>query len=211
MVPVVALENVRPHPNADKLELANVLGYQMVIPKGKYHTGDVVVYFPADVLLPDKWAEKFGVKSFLRGKDQDRVGKIRLRGEPSFGLVANIPPAESWSVGDNVAEFFGCTKYYPPVRATAGDAAAYDEEIDPFIMRYTDIQNGRMLTDACYQEDAVVVTEKIHGTNCKIGSVDGHQVAGPMSVRRQCPCERDAMDPAVRANNTYWSPSAGPG
>ena len=130
-VPVSVIENIRPHGNADKLELCDILGYQMAIPKGKYKDGDVVVYIPADTLLTDEWAEKFGVKNFLRGKNKDRVGKIRLRGEPSFGLVVSIPEGQEWSVGDNVAEYFDCKKYTPPIRATAGDAAAYDERIDP--------------------------------------------------------------------------------
>jgi len=90
-VPVAVIQNVRIHPNADKLDLCDVLGYQMAIPKGKYKDGDIVVYIPADTILPNEWAEKFGVKDFLKGQEKDRVGKIKLRGEPSFGLVVGLP------------------------------------------------------------------------------------------------------------------------
>ena len=43
VVPVVKIQNVRPHPNAEKLELSDVLGYQMCVPKGKYKGGELVV------------------------------------------------------------------------------------------------------------------------------------------------------------------------
>jgi len=211
-VPVVKLENVRPHSNADKLELADVLGYQMAIPKGKYNSGDVVVYFPSDVLIPDAWSEKFGVKNFLRGPNKDRVGKIRLRGEPSFGLVADVPEGVSWDVGDNVADYFGCKKYEPPVKTTCGDAAAYDETIDPFIERYTDIENGRIYTEVFFEGEEVIVTEKLHGSNAKVGFVkvgeDFVPVAGSMSVRRKRPCDEVGINfnhPDM-VRNTYWFP-----
>lgn len=75
IVPIVEVKNIRPHPNADNLELCDVLGYQMCIPKNKYHNGDRAVYFPADTLIPNDIADSLGVRNFLKGKDQDRVGK----------------------------------------------------------------------------------------------------------------------------------------
>jgi len=188
IVPVVEIKNVRKHPNADKLELCNVLGYQMCIPKNKYKNGDILVYIPADTILPEEWAEKFGVRGFLKGKNKDRVGKIKLRGEPSFGLVVEIPEGQSWEVGKNVAEFFGCKKYIPPIRTTEGDAAKYDERIDPLISRYTDIENGRIYTNIFKEGEEVVITEKIHGTNGKLGIIkDVGFFAGSMSIRRKHP------------------------
>jgi hypothetical protein len=203
VVPVARVKNLREHPNAALLCLADVLGYQMVLPleekeggsvvrkfvkgardeKGKrvpfdgqvgveveevyftfkYAENDLVVYFPADTLLPAEWADKFGVKAFLRGKNQDRVGRISLRGEPSFGLVVSLPDGVQWQEGDNVADYYGCKKYEPPIRATAGDAAAYDPNLDPFVQKYTDIQNGRIFVDLFADGEEVVVTEKIHG------------------------------------------------
>jgi len=221
IVPVVKLEQLRPHPNADKLELVNVLGYQMCVPKGLHKDGDVMVYFPADTLIPATWADSFGVRKYLKGKDQDRVGRIKLRGEPSFGLVVQPPklPADvKFNVGDNVADYYGAKKYEPPVRATAGDAAARDPLIDPFFEQFTDVQNGRMFTDIFVDGEEVICTEKIHGTNCKVGCIDGKPVAGSMGVRRkrptklfegqEIPCK--LTDDAI-ATNTYWFPFSLPG
>jgi RNA ligase (TIGR02306 family) len=163
VVPVVRVSNVRAHPNADKLDVCDVLGYQMCVPKGKYVGGEMSVYFPADTLLPAEWADKFGVRNYLKGKDKDRVGRVRLRGEPSFGLVVGIPEGQDWKEGDNVASFYGCGKYEPPVKVGCGDAAQYDEQIDPYFEKFTDVQNGRIFTDVLKDGEEVIFTEKIHG------------------------------------------------
>lgn len=198
-VPVTVLEDVKEHPNADRLEVAKVLGYQMVVPKGKHKTGDKVVYFPADTMIPRKLAERLGVETILSGSPDDemlRVKRVKLRGEPSFGLII---PADLWmNIGDNVAKFYGCEKYIPPIKTTAGDIADYDGEIDPFFERYTGIENGLIYTDVLEDGEFVSVTEKIHGSNVKLGYVNGYKVAGSMEHRRK--------EPEDYTKNTYWYP-----
>jgi RNA ligase (TIGR02306 family) len=162
LVPVVKLQNVRPHPGADKLDLCDVLGYQMCVPRGTYKTGDIGVYFPVDTLIPDEWATKFGIKNFLRGVNKDRVGCVKLRGEPSFGVIAPVQDP-AWAEEQNVAEFFGAKKYEPPVKIGVANQAPYDEMIDPLFRKYTDIENGRMFVSVIQEGEDVVVTEKIHG------------------------------------------------
>ena len=257
VVPVTRVKNLREHPNAALLCLADVLGYQMVLPleereggsvvrrfvkgardeKGKrvpfdaqvgvevedvrftfkYAENDLVVYFPADTLLPAEWADKFGVKNFLRGKNQDRVGRIALRDEPSFGLVVSLPEGVQWKEDDNVADYYGCKKYEPPIRATAGDAAAYDSNLDPFVQKYTDIQNGRIFVTVFADGEEVVVTEKLHGTNCRVGIVRGVDVfGGSMEIRRKRPVSQETgapltfEDPEMK-RNVYWFPWSIPG
>jgi RNA ligase (TIGR02306 family) len=183
----------------------------------KYAENDLVVYFPADTLLPAEWADKFGVRAFLRGKNQDRVGRVALRGEPSFGLVVSLPDGVEWQEGDNVADYYGCKKYEPPIRATAGDAAAYDPNIDPFVQKYTDIQNGRIFVDLFADGEEVVVTEKIHGTNCRFGNVrDVGIFAGSMESRRKRPTNKEtgallSFDDSAMKGNVYWFPWSQPG
>ena len=46
---------IKPHPNADALELANIgstEGWQCVVKKGQYKTGDYVVYIPENAVVP---------------------------------------------------------------------------------------------------------------------------------------------------------------
>ena len=210
VVPIVELKNVRKHPNADALDLAEVLGYQVCLPKDKYKEGSVCVYFPSDTLISDEWADKFGVKKFLRGKDNDRVGRIRLRGEPSFGLVVDLPDDNvSWVVGTNLAEYYGAKKYEPPIKPSGGDDAPYDERIDPFFYEYTDIQNGRLFTDIFKEGEEVVVTEKIHGRNNRVGVINNSIVAGSHTRRKTRPLFQDAEEESlIIKHNLNWMPQS---
>ena len=105
------ISEINPHLNADKLELAKVLGYTCIVEKGKYKAGDAVVLIQPDTVLPDEpWAEVFKKKS-------GRVKAIRLRNVWSFGIVM---PLSTWFtdnipvVGDEVSDLIGVTKYETP-------------------------------------------------------------------------------------------------
>lgn len=193
------VRNVRPHHNADKLDLVEVLGYQMVTGKGLWKDGMFGVYFPADTILPDKWVDEFKVRPYVG--TGNRIKRTRLRGEPSFGLI--VEPADpTWTVGQNVADYYGATQYHPPPRE-GNDAigfAPYDNEIDPLFDKYTDIEDGRLLYDKILPGEEVVVSEKIHGRNCRVGLVDGHEVAGSMTARREKPDDV--------AGDLFWGPWA---
>lgn len=76
--------NIKPHPNADKLEICEVGGYQCCIGIGTYKNGDKILYIPADMIISEKVAEKYNINTDFLGSN-GRVKKIRLRGEPSFG------------------------------------------------------------------------------------------------------------------------------
>lgn len=199
IVPVVTVRNARPHPNADKLDLVEVLGYQMVTGKGRWQDGMLAVYFPADTVLPDEWVDKFNVRPYVGSGN--RIKRARLRGEPSFGLI--VEPADpSWQEGQNVADHYGATQYRPPLRQ-GNDAvgfAPYDNEIDPLFDKYTDIEDGRLLYDKFLPGEEVVVSEKIHGRNCRVGIVDGQVVAGSMTARRE--------RPADVGSDMFWGPWA---
>lgn len=192
IVPVATIDSMKPHPNADRLEIAQVLGWQVVVPKGRHQQGEKIVYFPPDAVVPQEHSDRFGVTQYLQ---KGRVRCARLRGEPSYGFAVK-PDDPGWTVGTNLAEHFGVTKYEPPLRPSAGDA----ETDHPLFQRYTDIENLRNFPDALHEGEAIVVTEKIHGTSCRVGIVEGEVMAGSMGVRRKRP------DDAELHRSTYWFP-----
>ncbi|WP_165422976.1 RNA ligase (ATP) [Ktedonosporobacter rubrisoli] len=192
LVPVALIEKLAPHPNADALELAQVLGWQIVVKKDAYHVGQKVVYFPIDAILPLEISERFGVTKYL---SKQRIRCAKLRGEPSFGLVVE-PDDENWTIGQNMAEYYGATRYEPPVRPEAGDM----EKDHPLFQEYTEIENLRNYPDIFTPGEAVVLTEKVHGTNCRVGMIEGEMMAGSKSLRRKRP-ENEQF-----ARNIYWFP-----
>ena len=191
VVKVTTIDDVRPHPNADRLDLAMVGGWQCVIAKDQYAQGDLVVYFPPDTVLPQTWTDVFGVTQYAqRLKDSEtaryRIRCAKLRGEPSFGLVIKaadyLPDGQD---GDDAAPFFDATKYEPPIKTSAGDSA----RDDPRFPRYTDVENLRNFSDVLQPGEPVYVTEKIHGTNCRVGICEGEWMAGSRALRRKRPSE----------------------
>jgi RNA ligase (TIGR02306 family) len=204
---VVEVDEVLPHPNADRLCLARIKGWQAVIRKlddgsPQFAAGEKVVYIPPDSTLPREMAEKLGVVNYLsertdiEGERRLVVKRVRLRGEPSFGLVI-APDDPDWPVGTDVREHYGIGKYRPPVRFTAGDSEANH----PLFQRYTDVENLRNYPDVLAAGEEVVVTEKIHGTNSRLGIVEGKLLAGSHGLQRKRP------EPEEMATNTYWFPA----
>ena len=254
VVPVIKIINLRQHPNANLLCLADALGYQVVLPlkedtngtiiksfvkgklddKGKrvpfdftndtlgkvqieeirysfpYIEGQPTIFFPPDTLIPDIWADKFGVKSLL--KSGNRVGRIKLRGEPSFGLVVSIPEGLACVEGDNVADYFGATKYEPPVASCNVDAAPIDE-ITAKMDKFTDIQNGRIFTNIFTDGEEVIFTEKSHGQNCLVFVINGVEGASSRDIRRKRPynAETGELIPYENLTTTnFWHPWSDP-
>ena len=64
---------VREHPNADRLELADVLGYTCVVPKGVLRTDDLAAYIPEQSIVPAAILEEMGLVGWLAGPGADRV------------------------------------------------------------------------------------------------------------------------------------------
>lgn len=194
IVEVATIDQINPHTNADALELAIIKGWQCVVPKGKYVAGDRVVYVPVDAVMPPEVHEPMGITKYL---SNGRVRCAKLRGEPSFGVVMPLAD-EAWETGRDVAAHYGITKYIPPVKLSAGDAAAEDAAF----CKYTDIENLRNFPRLIADGEEVVCTEKIHGTNCRVGLVRGEWMAGSRELRRQTT--------STPASNIYWYPTTLP-
>jgi RNA ligase (TIGR02306 family) len=211
-VEVCEILEIKPHDNADALELATVQGWQMCVKKGVHQVGDAIVYFEQGTVLKQEVAARLNVSTYLSEKTDingDRVlvvHRIKLRGEPSFGLL--ILPEPGMQLGDDVADFYEAVKYHPPVKSTAGDSAIED----PLFPKYTNLENMRSYPNLLEIGEPVIVTEKIHGTNCRVGFVwhsDDEQpimMAGSRTLRRKEP-----EDPLMMVVNTYWFPHTLPG
>ena len=158
------IEEIKPHPNSDKLDLARVLNYWCIVPKDTYVAGSTVAYIRPDSMLP---ADREWATSFLRYTNRGRCRAVRLRGEWSEGIILHLDkvlpeignPFFNFNYGTEVGNFLGITKFEPPVPNTAG-AKRYL----PLNIPRTDEerwQNLRNLEQLIGQD--VVVTLKIDG------------------------------------------------
>lgn len=105
------IADIRPIPDADKIEVAQVDGWECVIAKKDgFQIGDKIVYVEIDSIVPDR--PEF---EFLRDR-KFRVRTIKLRGQVSQGLVLPIsilPSVRDYQVNDDVTEILGIKKYDP--------------------------------------------------------------------------------------------------
>ncbi|MGX9890778.1 RNA ligase (ATP) [Streptomyces sp. NPDC002276] len=159
---------VHEHPNADALELAQVGLYRAVVAKGAYRTGDTAVYIPEQSVLPAALIEELGLTGRLAGSNADRVKAVRLRGELSQGIVcrpkalADVDLARAALDGTDFAELLGIVKWVPPIPPTM----AGDVESAPDLLPWVDIENIQRFPGIFEPGEAVVLTEKLHGSAC---------------------------------------------
>ena len=168
-VPVVPI-TVEPHPNADRIEIAVFAGYRSVVRKGQFRDGDLVAYIPEGAVVPeallreiDLWDDA-AAKGRLAGPAGTRVKIMRFRGQTSQGLC--YPARAGWSGGQDVTAELGITKYIPPIPACMSGrvvAVGLDHTV-----RF-DVESWQRYPDALREGELVVLTEKIHGTQCCVG------------------------------------------
>jgi RNA ligase (TIGR02306 family) len=158
------VQEISEHPNADSLEIAKVLGYQVIVGKGEFKVGSAVVFIQPDTRLPDEpWAEMFRKRS-------NRVKSIKLRGFWSFGLALSVftvstsqhsEQLKRWlmpiNIGKDISSEIGVTKYEPPAPQDLS-AAGYL----PTGLPKTDEERFHNIEDLPFGEE-VDITLKIDG------------------------------------------------
>lgn len=159
---VERLISVEPHPNADRLDLVKVLGYQCVTERGLHKEGDLIIYIQPDSVLPDdaEWAESY------RKYSPKRIKAAKLRGEFSEGIIVKfdqipyfLESGFGWSQpGMDVADVLRVTHYEPPIPQ---DLSA--KGFLPFDIPKTDETRWENKVDTLPFGERVDVTLKIDG------------------------------------------------
>ena len=159
------ITNIRPHNNADKLELANVLGWQVVVKKGEFKENDLIIYCEVDSVLPD-----VPIFEFLRDK-HFRIKTIRLRGEISQGIcfpLSTINPVSTilnlGEEGADLTELLGIKKWEPAIPVQL--AGTVIGNFPSFIPK-TDETRIQAVPEVLnrHRGKTMTVTEKIDGTS----------------------------------------------
>ncbi|HBX51801.1 MAG: RNA ligase [Bacteroidetes bacterium RIFOXYA12_FULL_35_11] len=155
------IKTLEPIENAEAIEKATVLGWQLVVKKNEFKPGDLCVYCEIDSLFPDK--SEF---EFLKPRGM-RIRTIRLRGQISQGIcfpLTILPAACGISEDADVTEILGITKYEPPIPACL--AGKVKGKFPSFIPK-TDEVRIQVLENilAIYKDEPCYVTEKIDGSS----------------------------------------------
>jgi hypothetical protein len=102
---IIKLENIQPHPNADRLQIAVVQGNSVIVSLDAKE-GDVYVYFPLECAINKEflsWSNSFSDKTMNSDTEiagffgkQGRVKAVKLRGAPSMGYAVPRNKLEMW-------------------------------------------------------------------------------------------------------------------
>lgn len=170
-VNIIEITEVRPHQNAERLEIVPVGGWQAVVKKGQFKVGERAVYVEPDYSVPiDRPEFAFLAKP---GKERHRLKAVRLRGELSYGLLIPVPEdVAGLDVGTNVMEHLGIIRWEPEVKLTMADELPQDQWPATFAPKF-DIESYEKFPHVLTEGESVVVTEKVHGANARYTFVDG--------------------------------------
>jgi RNA ligase (TIGR02306 family) len=163
---------------ADNIELVTVGGWNAITKKGEYKVDDLVVVATTDAVIPQKLSDDLGVTNYLR-KGQ-RVRTVKLRGVYSECLIMSLSQVfksnmsvDGFVEGQDMMEVLGITKYEPPAKVitlvSGGHKVKYHQ--NPNFHVYYKFPNQKNVPDMFNEEDEVVITRKLHGTNARYGIV----------------------------------------
>ena len=176
------IENVRPHPDADKLDLAEIGGYTVVIGKGQFKDGDNVFYIREDAqLMKDferwPWQENAAKLASSSG----RIKVVKLRGIYSAGLALPIeaiyahlsdPAAKDWQADNEklkaadssfLLSKFGIKHFELPCPVDGDAVGAL-----PWGLPKSDEENFQAVKDQIPWGEKCLVTKKLDGSSMAI-------------------------------------------
>lgn len=187
---VITLKNVRPHPNADRMKLADCFGNTVCVGLDAAE-GELGVYFPTDGQLSVEFCAQ---NDLVRRKDENgnpaggyldpdkrNIRTIKLRGEKSDGLFMPISAFaytgvnfDEWDIGTTITVVNGhdiCQKYIPRSNAKTGGARGGNktrkrkDPIAPLFQEHADTEQLAYNLAAFRPGDEIEITLKMHGTS----------------------------------------------
>ena len=187
---VVKINSLRPHSNADRLQIATIFDSNVIVSLDT-HLDDIGVYFPSDIQLSEEFCK---VNDLVRRKDENgnpaggyldpnkrNIRPLKLRGEKSDGLYLPITcmmefcPISDIKVGDTIGVVNGheiCKKYIPH----RTKAYHYTEKVSkqkvnfaPTFFEHCDTAQLAYNLEAFRAGDVVELTLKMHGTSARMG------------------------------------------
>ena len=191
---ITKLKNVRPHPNADRLQLGECFDNTVCVGLDAYED-ECVVYFPCDGQLSEEYATH---NNLVRRKDEagNNVGgyldpdkrnikAIKLRGEKSDGIVMPLSSLaytgiklDTLTPGTRIDVVNGhliCQKYIPRSNTRQGQSDGGNRTrkksvpVAPLFAEHADTEQLAYNLSAFKPGDEVEITLKMHGTSQRTG------------------------------------------
>jgi RNA ligase (TIGR02306 family) len=207
--------DIQPIKDADAIECATVNGWRVVVKKGEFNVGELVVYCEVDCWIPHAIApflSKGQEPREYEGIKGERLKTVKLRGQISQGLILPVNEMSliknvlSVQINENVyyngikveegadvSSVLGIIKYEPPVPA---NLAGVVKGSFPSSIPKTDEERIQNLTNEwpTLQNYWYECTEKLEGSSMTVGMVDGEFIV----------CSRN-LNLKETEGNTLWT------
>jgi RNA ligase (TIGR02306 family) len=196
---IETIKNLRDHPNADTLQIGEVLAWQVVVKKGIHQEGNKIVFITIDTIVPRYHWSDFLVDPKNPDK-QIRIKNVKLRGEYSSGVVIPLSQfTESFSnmeVGTDLTEILGIQKYIKEIPANLSGETLGD--FPTHLVSKTDEDNGlndpELVEKVLNYDSSITVTSKLDGSSCTLIVENG-------SLSQVCTRNLSKKE---TENNTFW-------
>jgi RNA ligase (TIGR02306 family) len=174
------IKDIQPIENADKIELAFVKGWQVVVKKNEFNIGDFVVYFEIDSWIPTELApfltkpgnepkEYFGIKG-------EKLKTVRMRNKISQGLILPINIAKQYNCydiqeGKDLTEILRIQKWEEPepIKIAGNILGKF-----PYFIPKTDAERIQNINLDNFRFKKLYITEKVDGTSATFYLKDDH-------------------------------------
>ena len=180
------VSEVLPIPGADAIECAVIDGWKVVIQRGEYAVGDLVIYCEVDSWIPHELApflSRGNPPREFNGVLGERLRTIKLRGQLSQGLVLSMKALPDAVEGDDVSEALNIQKWEPYVSEASprqGAVSNWPSEIPK-----TDEERIQNLTREWpgLRQLVYEVTEKLEGSSMTVGNLHGEFIVCSRNVK----------------------------
>lgn len=175
LVSIQKIWKIEPIANADRIELASVMGWKCVVPKGQFHEMEDAVYFEIDSFLPMRPEFEFLHNSSYKKSDilgeGYRLRTQTFRGQISQGLllpISTFPELKDSKLYDDVTELLGVRKYEIGEKATDGGTIVGER---PDFIPKTDETRVQEVPELinCFAGKPYYITTKMDGSSHSVG------------------------------------------
>jgi RNA ligase (TIGR02306 family) len=160
------------HPNADKLDIVKVLGWQVITKRDEFKKGDKVVFVVIDTILPKApWSEFLADKKNPESPIRLKTAKLRAFYSQGLVLPLSVLPenVQGWHEGADVGGALGIKKYEKEIPAQlSGEVLG---GFPTYLCAQTDEDNGLSnpeLVNEVLSNKWITVTQKLDGSSCTI-------------------------------------------
>ena len=163
------IRDLQPIKGADNIECATVDGWKVVVRKGEFFVGELVVYLEIDSWVPTAVApflQRGHATKMFKGVEGNRLRTVKLRGQVSQGLILSLSPYNV-RIDDDMTEKLGILQWEPE-QAAPGMQGEPKGNFPHFLVKTDQPRIQNVWDDVRHTIGLFEVTEKLDGSSMTV-------------------------------------------